>query len=251
MSENEEKKLKPKKKRRKRKPNKPYPDHKKTEIELTSKYDKTKWPRPIDIKSIPYVSHVPKNPIQMDEKKKKRIRSAVWWHNKGKDIKWIAEKLKTTPTTIKRDLTTAVVLTNEAMPYVPKLERQIMTEVKTSVQKAGDLYDRVEDMIATLEQDKESITSNSKKIMAYSMLIGELRQSLELTAKLTGELQTGTRVNVVVFSDLVKRMIEIIRSEVDLETFERIRDRIRLEMQGAKPLGQRGGEVQIVEQDGE
>ena len=80
------------------------------------------------------------------------------------------------------------------------------------------------------------------------MILGELRQTLELGAKLSGELQTGTRVNVVMFSGMIKRIIEILSQEVDRPTFIRIRERLKLEMQGQQPLGEKGGNVEILDE---
>lgn len=194
--------------------------------------------------NIPYVTYVPESPIKMTEARKKRIRKVVHWHNKGKDPKFIAEKLGEDVKTIKKDLTTAMTLTAEAMPYVPKLEKQIMTEVKTTIEKSGDLYDRINTVLAEVEE-QENLAQNPKAIMSYSMLLGELRQSLELTAKLSGELQTGTRVNVITFSSFIKKIIGILQQELDRTTFLRLRDRIRLELEGQQPLGSKGGDITI------
>lgn len=193
---------------------------------------------------IPYVVSVPKSPIKMTEERKKRIRKVVHHHNQGKDPKWIAKKIGSDTKTVKKDLTTAMALTAEAMPYVPKLEKQIMAEVKTTMQKSGDLYNRIETVLSEVEE-QENLAKNPKAIMSYSMLLGELRQTLELTAKLSGELQTGTRVNVITFSGLVKRIIGILQSELDHDTFLRLRDRLRLELDGQQPLGSKGGDITI------
>ncbi len=224
----------------------------KIKVKLKKDKTRTEWPEYIAPNKIPYVSHVPASPNEMTDERKARIRSVIYWHNRGKKPKWIAEKVSKkfkksiSSMTVKRDLTTAVELTNRAMPYVPKIEKEIMKEVKTSIVKAQDIFSRVDVVLKKLE-DEEKHVENPKAIMAYAMLIGELRQSLELNAKLSGELQTGTRVNVLVFSGLVKGIIHILESELDLETFRRIRDRIKLEMDNREPLGARGGPVVVEE----
>ncbi len=194
--------------------------------------------------NIPYVVGIPKSPIKMTEERKKRIRKVVHWHNKGKEAKWIAEKLGENISSVKKDLTAAMTLTAEAMPYVPKLEKQIMAEVKTTIQKSGDLYDRIEVVLENVEAQHD-LATNPKAVMSYAMLLGELRQTLELSAKLSGELQSGTRVNVITFSGFIKKIIGILQIELDRDTFLRIRDRIRLELDGQQPLGSKGGEITI------
>lgn len=204
-----------------------------------------KWEMDVSHRKIPYASHVPKNPSLMTEERKERIRKVVRWLNLGKSPAWIADKLDISRTTVKRDLSTAISLTSKNMPYVPRLEKQIMTEVKSYTEKARELMDRVEVIVSELEAEK--MYMDPKGAMSVSMMLGELRQTLELGAKLSGELQTGTRVNVIQFSGLIKRLIEIIGQEVDRGTFIRIRDRLRLEIDGQQPLGPKGGEVEIAE----
>lgn len=204
---------------------------------------RTEWDH-LSLSKMPYISHVPVNPDKMTEDRKKRIKSVMYWYNRNVPTAEIAKKMGITATTVRRDLTAAVVLTSRNMPYVPKLEREIMTETKTFMKRTEGLMERIESTIDILEEDQKH-TTDSKSVMAYSMLIGELRQTLELGAKLTGELQTGNKVNVIMFSGLVKKLIDIIHTEVDPTTFLRIRDRLRLELQGQQPLGSKGGDVSI------
>lgn len=205
-----------------------------------------KWELDVSNRKIPYASHIPKNPSQMSEERKQRIRRVVWWLNKGLNPAQIADKMKIDRRVVKRDLSAAVVLTQQNLPYVPKLEREIMTGMKTYTEKTRDLMDRVEKIVNEIEEGKMYL--DPKGAMSMSMMLGELRQTLELGAKLTGELQTGTRINVIQFSGMIKRLIEIISQEVDKTTFLRIRERLKLEIQGQEPLGPKGGEVELPEE---
>jgi hypothetical protein len=198
----------------------------------------------IDANKIPYVSHVPKNPIRMTHDRKKRIRKVLQLKNKGYTPEQIADELEIPLILIKRDLTTAVTLTGKNLPFVPAEDRALMRDAVTSyTNEAKDLFERIKTVVTTLEEKEAYL--DPKAAMSFAMIIGELRQTLELGAKLTGELQSGTRVNVVMFSGMVKRLIEIVGEEVDRTTFIRIRDRMKLEMGGKQPLGDKGGEVII------
>lgn len=207
---------------------------------------KTQWDK-IQIQKIPYASHIPENPSKMTEERKIRIRKVMYWYNHKLNTMEIAKKMGIDVRMVRRDLTTAVALTKQNMPYVPKIERQIMKATATYTEEAKELMDRVKNVIDELETSK--MYQDPKGAMSFAMLLGELRQTLELGAKLTGELQTGTRVNVVMFTGLVKKLISIIETEVDRTTFLRIRDRFRLEMQGQEPLGSKGGTIEIEAQE--
>lgn len=202
----------------------------------------------IDPKKIPYVSHTPKNPINMTPERKARIQQVIKLKNEGKSPEEIAIQLKTSVKNIKRDLTAAIVLVGKSEPYLEAEDRKLVRQVvNTYNEEAKGLFLRVKKVIGELEEAKTYL--NGKDAIGYAMILSELRQTLELGAKLSGELQTGTQVNVIVFSSLVKRLIEIISQEVDKTTFLRIRERFKLEVQGQKPLGDKGGAVEI--EDGE
>lgn len=210
--------------------------------------DVTKWDIDVNRSKIPYVSHAPKNPMKMTKARKARIKKVLRLKEEGKEPKEIAETLGVSLKTIKRDLTTAIVLAKENLPYLPAEDKQLLHKaISTYNDEARTLFDRIKTVITELE-DKETYLQ-PKAAMAYAMILGELRQTLELGAKLSGELQTGTKVNVVIFSNLVKRMIEIINQEVDRSTFIRIRERMKLEMQGQQPLGEKGGVVEVIEDE--
>jgi len=214
------------------------------QIEKEKVQDITEWDISLNKDRIPYVSHTPENPMKMTEARKKRIRKIIDMKSNGKTNEEIAEKLKIPVKYIKRDITTAMILAKENTPYLPADDKALLRGVITTYNdEAKNLFARIKDVINELEGNKSYL--DPKAAMAYAMILGELRQTLELGAKLSGELQTGTRVNVVMFSDLIKRIIEIIHEEVDKTTFMRIRERLKLEMQGQSPLGDKGGEISI------
>ena len=198
----------------------------------------------IDVNKIPYVSHVPHNPIRLTHERKKRIKKILQLKNKGYTPEQIADELNVPLILVKRDLTTAVTLTSKNLPFVPAEDRALMRDaVKSYTTEAKDLFERIKTVVQTLEEKEAYL--DPKAAMSFAMILGELRQTLELGAKLTGELQTGTRINVIMFSNMVKRLIEIVGEEVDRSTFIRIRDRMKLEMSGQQPLGEKGGEIII------
>jgi hypothetical protein len=205
----------------------------------------TEWDIDINKDKIPYVSHVPENPMKMTKSRKARIRKIIGMKQEGKTTKEIAEKLGIEEKQVKRDITTAMILTKENLPYLPAEDKALLRGVVTTYNdEARELFARVRIVVDELEARKTFL--EPKAAMAYAMILGELRQTIELGAKLSGELTTGTRVNVVVFSSMIKRMIEIISEEVDRSTFIRIRDRMKLEMEGQQPLGDKGGNVEII-----
>ncbi len=202
------------------------------------------WDIKLDPTKIPYVSHVPGSPIKMTESRKKRIRKIIRLKNEGLAPEEIAAELGIDTQIVKRDLTTAVVLANQNLPFMPPEDRALIkSAVTTYTDEAKTLMVKIKGIITKLEEAKMHL--EPKALGGFAMMIGELRQTLELGAKLTGELQTGTKVNVVVFSGMLKRIIEILHEEVDRPTFIRIRDRMKLEFTGKQPLGDKGGEVVI------
>lgn len=210
----------------------------------------SKWDIDINKNKIPYVSHLPKNPMKMSKVRKDRIRKIVDIKTKEPNVtpEQIAERLKITPTQVKRDLTAAVVLVGENKPYLPAQDKALLRGVITTYnEEAKGLFTKIKTVVQELEDAKTYL--EPKAAMSYAMLLGELRQTLELGAKLSGELQTGTRVNVIMFSGMVKRIIEILSQEVDRPTFIRIRQRLKLEMQGQNPLGEKGGPVEIIDNE--
>lgn len=209
----------------------------------------TEWDVSINKDNIPYVSHTPENPIRMTGDRKKRIKKIVALKTREPNLtpEEIAQRLNLTTTTVKRDLSAAMVLVRENKPYLPPKDKAILQGViSTYKEEATALFARIKEVIVKLE-DKEAYL-DPKAGMSYAMILGELRQTLELGAKLSGELQTGTRVNVVMFSGMIKRIIEILSQEVDRPTFIRIRERLKLEMQGQQPLGEKGGNVEILDE---
>lgn len=226
-------------------PNSPQPA--KTKV---STADITQWETDFRPGDIPYVSHVPKSPIKMSKERKERIKRIVYYKNLGKTPEQIAEALKVDVKTVKRDLTTAIVLMSKNMPFIPAQDRALMREaVKTYADETKELIIKTKNLIDEIEQNKMHL--EPKALGGFALMLGELRQTLELGAKLSGELQTGPKVNVIVFSGLIKRLIEIINEEVDRTAFIRIRDRFKLEMGGKEPLGEKGGKVEVEEIDGE
>jgi len=205
----------------------------------------TSWDVNMDRNKIPYVSHAPTNPIKMTKDRKERIKKIIKLKGEKKSVDEIATILNMPAKYVKRDLSAAMVLAKENAPYLPAKDKALLHDtIVTYNDEARALFSRIRNVITELEDAKAYI--DPKAGMAYAMILGELRQTLELGAKLSGELQTGTRVNVVVFSGLVKRIIEIINQEVDRPTFIRIRDRMKLEMQGQQPLGDKGGDVDVI-----
>jgi hypothetical protein len=226
---------------KKKLPNRKYAKPQKVTNQEDERYQ---W-QTVGFKKLPYASHVNQNLSTISEKRLKRIRKVMYHYSHGKSAKDIADMMGINQVLVKRDLTTAVVLTGKNMKYVPKLERKIMEYTTGYTKKAEELFVRVEKLVTQLEN--ESAHLDAKKAIPFVMMLGELRQTLELGAKLTGELQSGTRINVVMFSGLIKKIIGILESELPREQFARIRDRIKLEMQGQEPLGSKGGAIEIDE----
>jgi hypothetical protein len=204
--------------------------------------ERYQWDK-VGLNKLPYASHVNQNYSTVTDKRMKRIRKIMYHYSHGMSAKDIATKLGISQILVKRDLTTAVVLTSKNMKFVPSIERRIMEYTSGYTKKAQELFDRVEKLVTELEDT--SAHMDPKKAVPFVMMLGELRQTLELGAKLTGELQTGTRINVVMFSGLIKKLINILESELPRDQFLRIRERIKLEMQGQEPLGSKGGTIEI------